>query len=79
MGGQGVAYQVYVGIAVAADAFTAAWLTPGGARDAAFTGEQTSAGPAGDRPGHVRHPAHLRRPATHAHSSRWHRAPAAVS
>ena len=44
MDDQGVAYQLYVGIDVAADAFTAAWLTPGGAPDAAFTGEQTPAG-----------------------------------
>ena len=38
------AYQVYVGIDVAADTFTAAWLTPGGTPSPPFAGEQAPAG-----------------------------------
>ena len=41
---QGTAYQLYVGIDVAADTFTAAWLAPGGSPPAPFSGEQTPAG-----------------------------------
>ena len=37
-------YQLYVGIDVAADTFTAAWLSPGGKPAAAFTAEQAAAG-----------------------------------
>jgi transposase len=37
-------YQLYVGIDVAAETFTAAWLTPGGPPVTAFTGEQTPVG-----------------------------------
>jgi len=40
---QGTAYQLYVGIDVAADTFTAAWLAPGGSPPAPFSGEQTPA------------------------------------
>jgi transposase len=36
--------QLYVGIDVAADTFTGAWLAPGGAPTAPLTGEQTPAG-----------------------------------
>src|SRR5215212_9629764 len=39
-----VAYQLYVGIDVAAETFVAAWLAPGGKATAPFTGEQTPAG-----------------------------------
>jgi transposase len=39
-----MAYQLYVGIDVAADSFTGAWLAPGGKPSAPFTGEQTAAG-----------------------------------
>ena len=38
------AYQVYVGVDVAADTFTASWLAPGKASTAPCTGEQTPAG-----------------------------------
>src|SRR5690349_3791539 len=44
MGEAGVAYQLYVGVDVAADTFTAAWLVPGGQPAAPFSGEQTAAG-----------------------------------
>ena len=37
-------YQLYVGIDVAADTFTAAWLAPGGTPTPPFGGEQTPAG-----------------------------------
>ena len=37
-------YELYVGIDVAADTFTAAWLAPGGKPAAPFTGEQTPTG-----------------------------------
>jgi transposase len=40
----GSAYQLYVGIDVAAETFVAAWLTPGGQPGAPLTGEQTPAG-----------------------------------
>ena len=40
----GTVYQLYVGIDVAADTFTAAWLTPGGQPAAPCTGEQTAPG-----------------------------------
>ena len=39
-----VAYQLYVGVDVAAETFVAAWLAPGGKATAPFTGEQTPAG-----------------------------------
>ncbi len=38
------AYQLYVGVDVAAETFVAAWLAPGGKATAPFTGEQTPAG-----------------------------------
>jgi transposase len=38
------AYQLYVGVDVAAETFVAAWLAPGGQPSAPFTGEQTPAG-----------------------------------
>ena len=38
------AYQLYVGVDVAADTFTASWLAPGGAPTVPCTGEQTPAG-----------------------------------
>ena len=38
MDDQDVAYQLYVGIDVAAATFTAAWLTPGGAPSPPCTG-----------------------------------------
>ena len=41
---QSVAYQLYVGIDVAAESFMAAWLTPDGQPTAPITGEQTTAG-----------------------------------
>ena len=41
---QGVAYQLYVGIDVAAETFVAAWLAPEGPPSAPVTGEQTAAG-----------------------------------
>ncbi len=44
MGDTGAAYQVYVGIDIAADTFTASWRTPTGTPSPPFTGEQTSAG-----------------------------------
>ena len=44
MDDQGVAYQLYVGIDIAADTFTAARLTPGGAPSPPCTGEQTPSG-----------------------------------
>src|SRR5215212_5920238 len=37
-------YQLYVGIDVAADTCTAAWLAPGGTPTPPFSGEQTPAG-----------------------------------
>jgi transposase len=37
-------YQLYVGIDVAADTFTAAWLAPGGTPTAPLTDDQTPAG-----------------------------------
>ena len=39
-----VAYQLYVGVDVAAETFVAAWLAPDGQPVAPFTGEQTAAG-----------------------------------
>ena len=39
-----MAYQLYVGIDVAADSFTGAWLVPGGKPVAPYAGEQTAAG-----------------------------------
>ena len=42
-GGSG-AYQLYVGIDIAAETFTAAWRTPAGTPTAPFTGEQTPTG-----------------------------------
>jgi hypothetical protein len=42
-------YQLYVGIDVAADTFTAAWLAPGGTPTPPLTGEQTPAGYAARR------------------------------
>ncbi len=44
MGDQGVAYQLYVGVDVAAETFVAAWFTPDGQPTAPITGEQTAAG-----------------------------------
>ncbi len=44
MADTGAACQLYVGIDIAADTFTAAWLTPGGAPSAPATGAQTPAG-----------------------------------
>jgi transposase len=44
MDGGRVGYQLYVGVDVAADTFTAAWLAPGGKPVAPYTGEQTAAG-----------------------------------
>ena len=41
---QGVAYQLYVGIDVAAETFVAAWLAPGGQPGTPFAGEQTPTG-----------------------------------
>ncbi len=38
------AYQLYVGVDIAAETFTAAWLPPGGQPGAPVTGEQTAAG-----------------------------------
>ncbi len=38
------AYQLFVGIDVAAETFTASWLSPGGRATAPFTGDQTPAG-----------------------------------
>ena len=38
------AYQLYVGVDVAAETFVAAWRAPGGQPGAPFTGEQTPAG-----------------------------------
>ena len=38
------AYQVYVGVDVAAETFVAAWLAPGGQPGTPVTGEQTPAG-----------------------------------
>jgi transposase len=40
----GVAYQLYVGVDIAAETFVAAWLTPGGKPTTPFTGEQTPVG-----------------------------------
>jgi len=40
----GVVYQLYVGVDVAAEAFVAAWLAPGGQPGTPFTHEQTPAG-----------------------------------
>ena len=39
-----VAYQLQVGVDIAAETFVAAWLAPGGKPDTLFTGEQTPAG-----------------------------------
>ena len=39
-----VAYQLYVGVDIAAETFVAAWLAPGGKSAAPFTGEQTPTG-----------------------------------
>ncbi len=39
-----VAYQLYVGVDVAAETFVAAWLAPGGKPTTPFTSEQTPAG-----------------------------------
>ena len=44
MDGEGTHYQVYVGVDIAAETFTAAWLVPGGMPTTPFTSEQTSAG-----------------------------------
>jgi len=40
----GAAYQVYVGVDIAAETFTAAWLAPGGKPTTPFTSEQTPVG-----------------------------------
>src|SRR4051812_21564041 len=39
-----VAYQLYVGVDIAAETFVAAWLVPGGQPGMPVTGEQTPAG-----------------------------------
>lgn len=39
-----MAYRLYVGVDIAADTFTAAWLAPGGKPEAPFTGEQAAPG-----------------------------------
>lgn len=39
-----MAYRLYVGVDIAADTFTAAWLAPGGQPGTPFTGEQTAPG-----------------------------------
>src|SRR5688572_23027425 len=44
MGDGNAAYQLYVGVDVAAATFVAAWLAPGGEPGAPFTGEQTPTG-----------------------------------
>jgi transposase len=44
MDGGRVAHQLYVGVDVAADTCTAAWLAPGGEPVAPVTGAQTAAG-----------------------------------
>jgi len=44
MAGTSAPYRLYVGIAIAADTFTAAWRPPGGAPAVPFTGEQTPTG-----------------------------------
>lgn len=44
MEGTSAPYRLYVGIDIAADTFTAAWLPPGGAPSVPFTGEQTPTG-----------------------------------
>ena len=44
MAATSAAYQLYVGIDIAADTFTAAWLASGGTPTAPYTGEQTPAG-----------------------------------
>ncbi|HEY8602126.1 MAG TPA: transposase, partial [Thermomicrobiales bacterium] len=44
MEGQRVAYQLYVGVDVAAETFVAAWLVPDGSPTAPASGEQTAAG-----------------------------------
>jgi transposase len=41
---QSVAYELYVGVDVAAETFVAAWLVPEGPPSAPYTGEQTAAG-----------------------------------
>ena len=41
---QRVAYQLYVGIDVAAESFVTSWLAPEGPPSAPYTGEQTAAG-----------------------------------
>jgi transposase len=43
----GTVYHLYVGVDIAADTFTAAWLVAGGTPTAPITGEQTPAGYAG--------------------------------
>ena len=40
----GAAYRLFVGIDVAADTFTAAWLPPGGAPTPPISGEQSPPG-----------------------------------
>ena len=40
----GPRYQLYVGVDIAADTFTAAWLPPGGPPTAPLTRDQTPAG-----------------------------------
>ena len=44
MDGEVTNYQVYFGVDIAAETFTAAWLVPGGMSTTTFTSEQTSAG-----------------------------------
>ena len=44
MAGQRVAYQLYVGVDVAAETFVAAWLAPDGAPATPVSGEQTATG-----------------------------------
>ncbi len=44
MEAESAAYQLYVGIDVAAETFVAAWLAPGGKPATPFTGEQSPAG-----------------------------------
>ena len=44
MEGEDARYRVYVGVDIAAETFTAAWLVPGGKPATPFTSEQTPAG-----------------------------------
>jgi len=44
MEARNTAYQLYVGVDIAADTFTAAWLLSGGSPSVPFTGEQTPTG-----------------------------------